>query len=481
MDKNHKILLTGASGYIGGRLLKLLEKQNYKVRCIARNPNYLSAKISSNTEILKGDVLDRESLSKSLKDIHTAFYLVHAMGSSASFEEQEIVGATNFAEIAKISNIKRIIYLGGLGENNTSLSPHLRSRQAVGQILRNSGVLTIELRASIVIGSGSLSFEMIRALTEKLPIMVVPRWVEVLAQPIGIESLLAYLMESIDLEVHESKVFEIGGKDKLSYLDLMKKYAELRGLRRIIIHVPVLTPRISSLWLGLVTPLYARVGRKLIDSIKHPTIVTDYSANTYFSVKLQTATEAIQAALQNEDKEFAETRWSDSLSSSGVEPSFYGGTKLKNRLIDSREVIVDDTPEKAFYIISQIGGKNGWYAYNFLWQLRGLIDLLVGGVGMRRGRPEGHDLIVGDPLDFWRVEIYEPPKRLRLNAEMKVPGKAWLEFEVEEREDKSIIRQTAIFYPSGLSGLIYWYGVFPLHALVFRGMINAIKKKIQSI
>ena len=472
-----RILLTGASGYVGGRLLQLLEQKNYPLRCLARNPDYLKSRVGKHTQVVKGDVLDKDSLIAALQDIDTAFYLVHSMGSSTGFEEQERLGATNFAEAARIAGLKRIIYLGGLGESWDDLSPHLRSRHAVGRILRDSGVLTIELRASIVIGSGSLSFEMIRSLTERLPVMIVPRWVEVLAQPIAIDSLLAYLMESIHLQIEESKIFEIGGTDRLSYGDLMREYARQRGLKRYMIRVPVLTPRLSSLWLGLVTPLYARIGRKLIDSIRHPTVVTDDSARHYFSVQPLSAAEAIRAALHNEEKEFAATRWSDAISSSGLNSSGYGGVLVKNRLIDSRSITVNTNMEAAFQSIARIGGENGWYAYNFLWRLRGMMDLLIGGVGMRRRRPANRELRAGDALDFWRVEAYEAPKRLRLQAEMKLPGKAWLEFELMPTDDQTIIHQTAIFYPSGLWGLVYWYGIYPLHVLVFKGMLREIARK----
>lgn len=476
-NPSQKILLTGASGYVGGRLLKLLEQQNYSVRCLARNPAFLLSRVGKQTEVVPGDVLDKNSLLPALQGIHTAFYLVHSMGAATGFEAQESFGATNFAAAAKASGLKRIIYLGGLGESGEDLSPHLRSRHEVGRILHNSGILTIELRASIVIGSGSLSFEMIRSLTEKLPVMIVPRWVEVLAQPIAIDSLLAYLIESIHLQIKENKIFEIGGTDRLSYGDLMREYARQRGLKRYMIRVPVLTPRLSSLWLGLVTPLYARIGRKLIDSIRHPTVVTDDSASQYFSVKPLNAAGAIRAALLNEEKEFAATRWSDAISSSGLNSNSYGGVKVKNRLIDTRSITVNTNVETAFQSIARIGGKNGWYAYNFLWRSRGIMDLLIGGVGMRRGRPVNRELRAGDALDFWRVEVYEPPKRLRLRAEMKVPGKAWLEFEVQPTDHRTTIHQTAIFYPSGLWGLIYWYGIYPLHTLVFRGMLRKIGEK----
>lgn len=477
--KKSLILVTGASGYVGGRLIKILEKEGYAIRCLARQPAFVKPRVAAGTEIMRGDVLDKASLDKALEGVQTAFYLIHSMASTSDFQENDRRAAANFGKVAKECGVERIIYLGGLGDDRENLSPHLRSRQEVGKILRDSGVLTIELRASIVIGSGSLSFEMIRNLTEKLPLMVMPQWVRVLAQPIGIDDLLAYLVEAMTIDIDSSRVFEIGGADQLSYYDLMLEYARVRELKRIMLPVPVLTPGLSSLWLGLVTPLYAQIGRKLIDSIRHPTVVRDHSAERYFSIRPQSAREAIKAALVNEDKEFAETRWFDALSSSSGQFAHFGGVRIKSRLVDSRQETVHASAEQAFRPIQQIGGKNGWYAWNSLWRLRGVLDLLIGGVGMRRGRPENRDLRVGDTLDFWRIEALESPKYLKLFAEMKLPGQAWLEFKVTPQNSDSTIRQTATFYPLGLAGLLYWYGIYPLHALVFKSMIRKIARRAE--
>lgn len=477
---HHSILLTGATGYVGGRLLKVLEAQGQTLNCIARTPAYLRSRVAPTTRVFAADVLDIESLRPALAGMDTAYYLIHSLGESKGFEEQERAGARNFARVARESGIKRIIYLGGMGNEQEELSPHLRSRHEVGRILRDSGVPTLEFRASIVLGSGSLSFEMIRALTEHLPVMVMPRWVSVLAQPIGIQDLISYLVQALDLPIGASEVVEIGGADQLSYRELMEEYARLRNLKRVMIPVPVLTPRLSSLWLGLVTPLYARVGRKLIESIKHPTIITSSRAHQLFALRPSSAAQAMRAALENEDRKFAETRWSDSLSASGT-PRSYGGYQFGNRLIDYREKYVAAPPELTFQVIESIGGGKGWFGYDFLWRLRGLADLLVGGVGMRRGRPLHRQLRPGDALDFWRVEELERPKKLRLFAEMKVPGRAWLEFAVEPTARGSVIRQTAIFDPSGLSGRLYWYSVYALHALVFKNMIDSIARRVMRL
>jgi uncharacterized protein YbjT (DUF2867 family) len=467
------ILLTGGTGYVGGRLLHLLEQKNYQLRCLARNPDYLKSKAASTTEIMTGDVLKPESLNQVLQGVHTAFYLIHSMGSKQGFEDLDRQAAHHFGEAAEKAGVKRIIYLGGLGESHKELSPHLSSRHEVGNILREYGPQVIEFRASVVIGSGSLSFELIRALCERLPVMITPRWVSAKAQPIAISDLLDYLLAGIEIDLPEHKIFEIGGSDQVSYGDLMTEYSKKRGLKRLMIPVPVLTPRLSSLWLGLVTPLYARVGRKLIDSLRHETVITDQSALKVFDIKPKGVGEAIADALKNEEKEFAETRWSDAISSSGVEKS-WGGVRFGNRLIDLRSRRVSVSAEKAFMSIQQIGGETGWYYANWLWKIRGFMDLLVGGVGLRRGRRHPQEISVGDTIDWWRVELYRPGRRLRLFAEMKLPGRAWLDFEVEGDENGSIIKQTAIFDPVGLIGVLYWYLIYPLHDLVFKGMINKI-------
>lgn len=472
-DAPRRILLTGATGYVGGRLLTQLLACGHRVRCLVRNPSHMASRVPPGVEVVQGDVLTPSSLATALKDVEIAYYLVHAMGEATRFEEQEAVGARHFADAARLAGVRRIIYLGGLGDERQDLSPHLRSRHKVGRILRASGVPTIELRASIVIGSGSLSFEMVRALTEHLPVMITPKWVSVLAQPIAIRDLVAYLLEAIDTPLDGSLIAEIGGADRLSYLELMREYARQRGLRRLMVRVPLLTPRLSSLWLGLVTPLYARVGRKLIESIRHPTVVTNPLASDVFSVRPVDAATAIRAALENEDQEFAETRWSDAISASG-RPSGADGHVYGLRLVDRRTIDVAATPRQCFAVIASLGGANGWPAYGALWRLRGFIDLLAGGVGMRRGRPVGRDLRVGDALDFWRVETYEPDRRLRLAAEMKLPGRAWLEFRVGPAPGGTRVTQEATFDPVGVAGRLYWYGILPLHALVFSGMLRGI-------
>jgi uncharacterized protein YbjT (DUF2867 family) len=470
------VLLTGASGYVGGRLLRALEARGRAVRCLARRPEFLTGRVGPGTEVVRGDLLAPESLPAALEGVGTAYYLVHSLGAGARFERDDREAATNFAAAAGAAGVERIVYLGGLGDATQPLSPHLRSRQEVGEILRGSGVPVIELRASIVIGAGSLSFEMIRSLVDRLPVMVTPRWVSVPAQPIAIQDLLAVLLAALDLPCAGSPIHEIGGADRVSYGDLMREYARQRGLRRLMIPVPVLTPWLSSLWLGLVTPLFARAGRQLVESIRHPTVVRQDATRGVFGVEPRGVAEAIASALRDEERELTGTRWSDSLSAAGPSCPARSGLRGGRRLVDSRSVHVPVAPRLAFAPIQRIGGDTGWYAHDALWRLRGALDLLVGGVGLRRGRAHPERIRPGDPLDCWRVEAYETDRRLRLLAEMRLPGRAWLEFEVEPDGAGSRIRQTASFDPTGLAGLAYWYGIHPLHALVFRAMLAGIAR-----
>ena len=464
------VLLTGASGYIGGRLLYRLEAEaRHRLRCLTRRPAALAGRTAAETEVFAGDVMEPGSLGSAMRGVHTAYYLVHSMGASGDFEELDRVAASNFAAAAKRAGVRRIIYLGGLGDGR-HLSSHLASRQEVGDIL-GSSVPTIEFRASIVIGSGSASYEIVRALVETLPVMVTPRWVETAAQPIAIEDVVDYLVAALDYE--GSAVFEIGGEDRVTYGEILREYARQRGLRRRLLRLPVLTPRASRFFLGLLTPVYGPVAGAMVDSLRNETVVRTDTAVRAFPLRPRGLSEAIARALVNEDREFAETRWSDALPTQG--PLGWSGISFGRRQVSSRAISVARPPEYAFEPIKRIGGKTGWYAADWFWKLRGLLDTLRGGVGLRRGRRDPLDLRVGDTVDFWRVERLEPNRLLRLAAEMKIPGRLWLQFEVEPDGDvTSRIRQTTVFDPAGYVGLAYWYVLSPVHELVFARMFRGI-------
>jgi uncharacterized protein YbjT (DUF2867 family) len=467
------ILVTGASGYVGGRLVGRLDRQRYHVRCLARRPEFVRDRLPDDVSIAQGDVLDETSMVEALRGVDTAYYLIHSMGSKGDFQQEDRIAAANFAGAAKACGVRRIIYLGGLGDSRHELSPHLSSRHEVGRILRNSGAQVIELRASIVIGSGSLSFELIRALTERLPVMTTPRWVSVPAQPIAIEDLLSYLVESLELDVEGDQVYEIGGRDVVSYGDLIREYSRQRGLKRFLIPVPALTPGLSSRWLGLVTPVYARIGRRLIDSLKYPTTVSDTKARHVFGIEPMGVSEAMEAALRNEDSEFTTTRWSDAMSAAG-EVKSWAGVRFGNRHADTRVVHIPASPSRVFSVISKIGGENGWFYADWLWRIRGWLDLLAGGVGMRRRRSYASRLRVGDVVDCWRVETVSANQTIVLASEMKTPGRAWLRFDIKGSEGRTILRQTALFDPVGVLGLAYWHALWFVHQFVFAGMARGI-------
>ena len=446
------ILLTGASGYIGSRLLRVLEKGGCAVRCLARRPERVVAERAT-TEVVAGDCLDEASLAAAMDGVDQAYYLVHSMTSGPGFAALDRKAAENFGRAAARAGVRRIIYLGGLGDPLDSLSPHLKSRLETGEALRDAGVPVIEFRASVVIGAGSLSFEMIRALVERLPVMICPRWVDTCTQPIAVGDVLAYLRAALDLPDGYGAVFEIGGPEAVSYGDMMREYAGLRRLRRVLIRMPVLTPRLSGLWLGLVTPVQARVGRELIEGLRNPTVVRSPAARETFDVQPMSLREAVMQAIEEDA------------------PRWYK--------IDTRVAVVDAPPPQAFAPIRRIGGNTGWYFGDALWRLRGWLDRRLGGIGMPRHRRDHDACVVGDVIDGWRVEAYEPDRLMRLAAGLKLPGRGWLEFSVAPLGGgrRSLIRQTATFEPRGVAGRLYWYGVLPFHALIFRGLLSRIGRR----
>ncbi len=463
-------LLTGATGYIGGRLLRRLERDGVSVRCLCRNPEVLRCRVSAGTEVVRGDLRQPASLGPAFSGVDIAFYLVHSMNAGKQFEAEEHQAAANFTMAAHQAGVQRIVYLGGLAHGG-ELSPHMRSRAETGNILRSSGIPVIELRASIVIGSGSASFEMIRDLVERLPVMITPRWVSTATQPIAIEDVIEYLAAAICVPSHGNLTIEIGGSDVTSYAGIMREFARQRKLRRWILPVPFLSLSLSSRWLTLVTPVYASIGRCLIESVRNPSVVRNPLARELFAIRPMGIRRAIERALANEDCTAAESRWCDASQPGAIGVPPEPGRDL---LSNEQSVRVPLRTADAFAPIRRIGGRTGWYFGNILWRTRGLIDLVTGGVGMRRGRPDPETPLPGSTLDFWRVQLYEPGRRLRLFAEMKIPGRAWLEFRAEPDGPTTVIRQIAQFEPRGVIGLVYWYSLWPIHEVMFRGMLRRI-------
>lgn len=468
------VLVTGATGYIGARLVPRLLDEGYRVRVMVRDPQRLNGRDwQPDVEAVAGDVLKPETLGPALAGVDVAYYLIHSMTGHDDFHERDITAATNFGTAAKTAGVDRILYLSGLGsEEDEQLSEHLQSRHATGDALRESGIDVTEFRAAVIVGSGSLSFEMVRNLTERLPVMIVPRWAITRIQPIGIRDVLAYLAAALETPASRGQIIEIGGADVVTYLDMMKQYAEERRLRRRFISVPFLTPRLSSYWVHWTTPIPSSIAGALIEGLRNEVVVRNGRAHTLFpDIHPADYRTSVQRALRRIRQGHIESIWSDALSSSQGDrpPAFF--RLEQGMLIERREQSVNATPHNVFRAFSSVGGERGWLAFNWAWQLRGILDRLVGGVGMRRGRRDPDELRVGDALDFWRVEAVEEDELLRLRAEMKVPGRAWLQFETRPQPDNTAqLIQTAYFAPRGLWGLLYWYVLYPLHGLIFGQM-----------
>jgi uncharacterized protein YbjT (DUF2867 family) len=470
------ILLTGASGYVGGRLLRRLEDEGRRVRCLTRRPEVLHSRTAPGSEVVVGDLLEPESLTAAMADVQIAYYLVHSMDASGNFEELDRRAAGNFADAARAAGVGHIVYLSGLGSGE-DLSPHLASRHEVGHILRGSGVVTTELRASIVIGVGSASFETVRAVVERLPAIPAPNWVDTAAQPIAIEDVIEYLFAAAKVQPTRSAVFEIGGDDRVTYAEVMREYARQRKLHRRVFPMPVLTGRAWRLFLGILTPVHGRVAAAMVESLRNETVVSDPAARDAFAVKPRGLPDAIERALAGEDHEFADTSWSDVLPPA---PSLrWGGIRVRGRMVSSRVASVPASPHEVFAPIQRIGGLTGWYAVDWFWRLRGLLDKLRGGDGMRRGRRDPDNLEVGDTIDFWRVERVDSDRRLLLAAEMRIPGRLWLQFDVEADDRHTELRQTTVFDPAGYLGLAYWYMLYPVHHTIFGAMLRGVHRASQ--
>jgi len=484
MTTARRVLVTGASGYVGGRLVRALLADGLDVRVLVRDARKIQdLPWSSKVEVFQGNAMNLNDVSAALEGVHTAFYLLHSIGVGPDFDAIEEKMAKVFADAAEQSAISQIVYLGGIA-NDKKMSKHLSSRAHTGEVLASGKVPVMELRAGIIIGSGSASFEMLRHLTHRLPIMTTPKWVSNRTHPIAIRDVLWYLTHAAELEKPVAGIFDIGGAEVLSYAEMMQKFAKLSGLRkRIIIRVPVLSPRLSSLWIGLVTPVPTQLARPLVGSLINEVVADPNKSIDSLIPKppqgLIDVSTAIELALTRTNENQVETRWSDATAPTAPwqkaqgDPSWAG----ESMYYDHREVLADAPLEKIWESIEEIGGERGWYGADFLWYLRGLLDRLVGGVGLRRGRRDPKTLRVGESLDFWRVEAIEKSgdeRRLRLYAEMILPGKAWLEFRIKRVGDKTEIVQEASFAPRGLGGQIYWYLILPFHAFVFPTMLRNI-------
>ncbi len=475
-ERYMRVLLTGANGYIGRRLKQKLLEENITLRLLVRNPKSLDSQIFKKAEVFQGDSFDRESLKNALKDIDVAYYLIHSL-QEKDYEVLDRQSAQNFLDIAIECGVKRIIYLGGLGIKKDA-SKHLRSRIETGEILSSQPqkIQTIWIRAGVIIGSGSASFEIIRNLTEKLPVMITPRWVSTLAQPIGIENVIMYLNEAKDLDITHNLIVDIGSS-AMTYREMMLKCAKVLGLKRWIIPVPVLTIKLSSYWLNIFTPVPYSVARSLIEGLSSEVIVQNDHAQRYFPhIHPSSFEDAVTKAIKEMEDNQVFSRWSDAGGGGDLWEEQHQNDPSSAILLNRKKMKIVDLSKKELYLtFTSVGGSEGWFGYNWLWKIRGLIDKLIGGVGLHRGRRDPKTLRIGESIDFWRVEDLVPNERLLLRAQMILPGKAWLEFKIQGEE----FIQTAYFYPRGVWGRIYWYLLVPFHYFVFGKMIRSIYHQAQ--
>ncbi|MEE4270561.1 MAG: SDR family oxidoreductase [Thermoanaerobaculales bacterium] len=461
-----KVLVTGATGYIGGRLVPGLLEGGHQVRVMVRDPARIAGKPwVDHVEVVRGDIEDPATLGPVVDGIDAAYYLIHLMGSGKDFADRDRRAAQNFVRAA--SGIRRVIYLGGLLPEAKDVSDHLSSRAEVGEILR-AGLPTVEFRAGPVIGSGSASFEMVRYLTERLPAMVAPKWILNDVQPIAVRDILEYLL--LALERGSTGVYNVGTAP-MSFKAMMQVFAEVRGLNRIIVPVPVLAPGLAALWVGLVTPIPNRLAVPLIEGVVHPVVADSSKARKVFpEIDPLPYQDAVRRALNQIEANAVSTRWSSAL---GDAPSFELN-QSQGLIRETRTRLTTASPEATFAAFSSLGGDRGWLFWNWAWAFRGALDRLVGGPGLRRGRRHPTDLEPGDALDFWRIEQVDPPELLRLRAEMKVPGRAWLQFEALPEGGGTRLVQTAIFEPIGLAGQLYWNLLYPIHRIMFSGMVRRL-------
>ncbi|MHC5113771.1 MAG: SDR family oxidoreductase [Planctomycetota bacterium] len=474
-ERSRTVLVTGGSGYIGGRLVPHLLHRGWRVRCFVRSARKLEQRPwidHPDLRVIEGDASDATALRAAMDGCSAAYYMIHSMmAAGPAYRQRDRALARGFADAAAEAGLDRIVYLGGLGETGTGLSEHLGSRREVEQVLRDGDVPVTVLRAAMIIGSGSASFEILRYLVERLPVMVTPKWVSTESQPIAVRNVVHYLAACLETPETVGRTLDIGGPDVLTYRDLMRTMAAVRGLRkRLVIPVPVLTPRLSSLWIHLVTPLSSHIARPLAEGLRNRVVCRDDEAARLMPQRLLTVREAIAAALGRREAGEVETSWSDAGAMPG-DPDWAGGTVF----VDRRTLDIAAPARAVHAAACRIGGGQGYYAASWLWRLRGALDRLVGGPGLRRGRRDPERVAYGEALDFWRVTGLDPERRLELRAEMKLPGEATLAFDIEPIDSgRARLVQTARFKPRGLAGLLYWYAVLPLHGLVFSGMLRGI-------
>lgn len=481
------VAVTGVTGYVGGRLVPELLRAGYRVRALARNPDRLRGRPwYGSVEPVRADAADPEQIRAALDGVEVAYFLIHSLGTGRALAETERRTAQAFADAAADAGVRRIVYLGGLSPAGERLSAHLASRDEVGRILLGSGVPTTVLRAAVVLGSGSASFEMMRYLTERLPVMTTPRWVRTKVQPIAVRDVLRYLVGAAAMPPDVNRAFDIGGPDVLTYAELMQRYAAIAGLRRrVIIPVPLLSPRLSSLWVGLVTPVPAGLARPLVDSLVHEVVAHEHDIARYVPDPPEGLTgvdASIRLALQRIQEAAVQTRWSSAAVPGApsdplpTDPDWAGGSLY----VDERRVQVEASPAALWRVVEAVGGERGWYSWTLAWRVRGLLDRMVGGPGLRRGRRDPDRLRHDDTVDFWRVEQIEPGRLLRLRAEMRLPGLAWLELRIEDGAvwdaPPAVFAQRAVFHPRGLAGQLYWWAVYPFHGIVFGGMQRNIAR-----
>ena len=484
MKQFETVLVTGATGYIGGRLVGRLLNAGYQVRTLVRDPSRLQGRPwADRVEVVQGNVLDLETLPAAMAGVDAAYYLIHSMRDGADFHYRDLLAAHNFGVAAREARVRRIVYLGGLGEPDTSLSPHLRSRQQTGEVLRDSGIQVTEFRAAVIVGSGGISFEMIRYLAERVPLMLCPHLINTRIQPISLRNVLQYLVAALDTLQSGGEIVEIGGADVMTYGEMFRDYAAVRGLRRRMIPVPLLTPGLYAHLVHYLTPIPLALARPLIEGLRNEVVVRDDSAQRLFpGIQPMTYRLAVQRALMRLDAHQVETTWSDALVSSQGSRSPVVLTTHEGMILERRQRVIGAPPAAVYRAFAGLGGERGWLYFNWVWRLRGMVDRMVGGVGSRRGRRDADEVRVGDAVDYWRVEAVQQDRLLLLRAEIKVPGRAWLQFRAEPIDGgRSQLLQTAFFAPKGLFGLVYWYVLYPIHNLIFSGLVRKLAQRADAL